>query len=351
MCTHPRGRGQETTIAQRSAVWTRHLLGQKVPQIRDELGLPRSTIRSIIQRAQKSGAFTFESAPRSGRPRITSTRDNRHLVRVANTDTKESLFALATPSKSGQQLGRNTVRKILKEAGKSKRKPRRKPYLKAEHKAGRRVWCKAEKRNKRDWNKVCWSDEVTFEVGDDGSVFYVTRAPGEEYLEKNLRPSFKSGRTSVGVWSCYCGSEMGPLVIIEKGGRMTAARYLETVKEYYVPFYKRIVEKYGPEVVLQEDNASWHTAKIVRNYMDSQGVKRLQWPAQSPDLSPIENLWSQIKGIIAKRRHRIKNIGMMERALEEIWPQIDKEMLVKLNESMPRRLEACIRNKGGPTRY
>ena len=351
MCTHPRGRGQETTIAQRSAVWTRHLLGQKVPQIRDELGLPRSTIRSIIQRAQKSGAFTFESAPRSGRPRITSTRDNRHLVRVANTDTKESLFALATPSKSGQQLGRNTVRKILKEAGKSKRKPRRKPYLKAEHKAGRRVWCKAEKRNKRDWNKVCWSDEVTFEVGDDRSVFYVTRAPGEEYLEKNLRPSFKSRRTSVGVWSCYCGSEMGPLVIIEKGGRMIAARYLETVKEYYVPFYKRMVEKYGPEVVLQEDNASWHTAKIVRNYMDSQGVKRLQWPAQSPDLSPIENLWSQIKGIIAKRRHRIKNIGMMERALEEIWPQIDKEMLVKLNESMPRRLEACIRNKGGPTRY
>ena len=41
----------------------------------------------------------------------------------------------------------------------------------------------------------------------------------------------------------------------------------------------------------------------------------------------------------------------MERALEEIWPQIDKEMLVKLNEFMPRRLEACIRNKGGPTRY
>ena len=101
-----------------------------MPQIRDELGLPRSTIRSIIQRAQKSGAFTFESAPRSGRPRITFTRDNRHLVRVANIDTKESLFALATLSKSGQQLGRNTVRKILKEAGKSKRKPRHKPYLK-----------------------------------------------------------------------------------------------------------------------------------------------------------------------------------------------------------------------------
>jgi len=96
-----------------------------VPQIRDELGLPRSTVRSIIQRAQKSEAFTFESAPRSGRPKKTSARDNRHLVRVADTNTIETLFAFATPSKSRQQLGRNTIRKILKNAGKSKRKPRR----------------------------------------------------------------------------------------------------------------------------------------------------------------------------------------------------------------------------------
>jgi hypothetical protein len=121
---------------------------------------------------------------------------------------------------------------------------------------------------KRDWNKVCWLDEVTFEIGEDGSVYYVTRGSKEEFLDKNLKPSFKSGRTSVGVWSCYCGDEMGPLVIIEKGGRMTAKRYLETVKKYFLPFYKRMVRKYGPEVVMQEDNASWHTAKIVRAYLN-----------------------------------------------------------------------------------
>jgi transposase len=204
---------------------------------------------------------------------------------------------------------------------------------------------------KRDWNKVCWSDEVTFEIGEDGSVYYVTRGSKEEFLDKNLKPSFKSGRTSVGVWSCYCGDEMGPLVIIEKGGRMTAKRYLETVKKYFLPFYKRMVRKYGPEVVMQEDNASWHTAKIVRAYLNKQKVKRLQWPPQSPDLSPIENLWKQIKVIIGKRRHRIKNIGMMERALAEVWPTIEKERLLKLNASMPKRLDACIKNKGGSTKY
>jgi hypothetical protein len=50
-------------------------------------------------------------------------------------------------------------------------------------------------------------------------------------------------------------NEMGPLVMLEKGGRMTAKRYLETVKKHFLPFYRRMVRKYGSSVVLQEDNA------------------------------------------------------------------------------------------------
>jgi hypothetical protein len=69
---------------------------------------------------------------------------------------------------------------------------------------------------------VCWSNEVTFHVGEDGTVYYVTRGSTEACLDKNLRPSFKSGQTSVGVWSCYCRDEMGPLVILKNGARMTA---------------------------------------------------------------------------------------------------------------------------------
>ena len=60
---------------------------------------------------------------------------------------------------------------------------------------------------------------------------------------------------------------MGPLVIIKKGGQMTVKCYLETLKEHFIPFYRRMVEKYGPGVVMQEDNAPWHTAKVVRKYI------------------------------------------------------------------------------------
>jgi hypothetical protein len=107
-------------------------------------------------------------------------------------------------------------------------------------------------------------------------MVYITHGLGEEFLDKNLKPSFKSGHILVGVWSCYCGDEIGPLVIIKKGGRITAKRYLKTLKKYFILFYHQMVQKYGPGVVMQEDNAPWYIAKIIRKYIAQQGIPQLQ---------------------------------------------------------------------------
>jgi hypothetical protein len=92
-------------------------------------------------------------------------------------------------------------------------------------------------------------------------------------------------------------------------------------------------------------------AKIVRRYLASQKVKILSWPPQSPDLSLIENLWKQIKNMIGKMRHKIKNISQMEDALAKVWTRIKGETLLKLNRSMPARINAVLKNKGGHTKY
>jgi hypothetical protein len=74
---------------------------------------------------------------------------------------------------------------------------------------------------------VCWSNEVTFKVREDLRGFFMTRGPGreEEYADKNLRPTFKSGRTSIGVWSCFYRDEIGPLYMLPEGENITAKRY------------------------------------------------------------------------------------------------------------------------------
>jgi hypothetical protein len=77
----------------------------------------------------------------------------------------------------------------------------------------------------------------------------------------------------------------------------------------------------------------------------------MKWPAQSPDLNPIKNLWKYIKDLISATRHRIKNIVEMREALTEIWPTISGEFLLRLCDSVPRRWAACLKNKGGATKY
>jgi len=138
-----------------------------------------------------------------------------------------TLKALATPSKSGKQLYHHTVAIILKSFGKAKRRPHKKPFLTPLYKTKRRIHYRAEKAIKRNNRRVCWSDKVTFKVGEDLQTFWVTRAPSreEKYTDKNLRPTFKSGRTTIGVWSCFYRDKIGPLYILPEGENITAKWY------------------------------------------------------------------------------------------------------------------------------
>ena len=73
------------------------------------------------------------------------------------------------------------------------------------------------------------------------------------------------------------------------------------------------------------------------------------WPSQSPDLNPIEHLWSELDRRIRNRSPLAKNLKELETALQEEWRKISNTVLMNLIESMPRRIEACIANNGWPT--
>ena len=85
----------------------------------------------------------------------------------------------------------------------------------------------------------------------------------------------------------------------------------------------------------------------------------MNWPAQSPDLNPIENLWKEFKRQIHEQYSRARtHISASKSAIQEYgeglqltWNTRGQELARKLVESMPRRVEAVIQAKGGPTRY
>ena len=101
--------------------------------------------------------------------------------------------------------------------------------------------------------------------------------------------------------------------------------------------------------IFQDDNDPKHTAKICRDFIENEGITRLEWPGQSPDLNPIEHLWEEIDREI--RKHHISSLSMLKEHISKAWENIGPEVARNLVSSMKRRCEAVIISKGGPTKY
>lgn len=162
-------RQKELTPGQRGEICGSYYNRESLTSLVARFQRPYSTIPSFVYRQCFSGDFTFETKPRLGSFKKTSARDERALLRYVNQTPEAILEALDMISKSTYKLSVCTIRMILKSHGKAKRKPCRKPYLRPKNKRKRRYCYKEEKKIKRDYNKVCWSDEVTFVIGEDGN--------------------------------------------------------------------------------------------------------------------------------------------------------------------------------------
>jgi transposase len=80
-------------------------------------------------------------------------------------------------------------------------------------------------------------------------------------------------------------------------------------------------------------------------------LEKMEWPANSPDLNPIENLWMILKDAIQRRRYRLENVEQMLEEVKKEWDLISPETLEGLVESMPQRILAVIKAGGGHTRW
>ncbi len=101
--------------------------------------------------------------------------------------------------------------------------------------------------------------------------------------------------------------------------------------------------------IFQQDLAPAHTAKGTKSWFNDHGVTVLDWPANSPDLNPIENLWGIVKRKM--RDTRPNNADELKATVKETWASIPPQQCHKLITSMPRRIEAVIKAKGAPTKY
>ena len=313
------------------------------------LGFSRTAVYRTIQIFCEGKSL--ETQPRSGRPKLLNCQHQKTLKKIVKTNNRQSAEQIKNKfqEKTELQVSTKTIRKNLHELNIFSRIPASKPLLNDGQRENRLNWCIERKDwSVRKWKSVIWSDESRFTIFKNDGPGHVWRTPGTRFNIQNMVPSIKHGGGGVMMWGCFLGKGIGPLVKVD--GKMNHRDYIQILETHLLPFINN--NHNGRGYLFQDDNAPVHTAKNVKKWIKTKKVKILEnWPSQSPDLNPIEHLWSELERRIRKRPNPAKNLRELECALHEEWSQIPNNTLINLIESMPRRVEACIKNNRWPTKY
>ena len=332
-----------------------HKGGMSFAAIGRELHISEDTARKIWTRQNINPSGV--SAPRSGRPPKLTSRDRRHIVRYVRRDRTKRREPLADISKDlNLNVHPNTIKHVLKDAGMNHRIERKRPYLLPEQKQKRLKFAREYIHwTIEDWRRVAFSDEMGMQTGANVGHVWVWRYPEEEYEEDCCAATHISGFKKIKVWGAMRYGKLSKLVVFDeiKGdGKLNGEDYCSQVLDTELfDFWINSMEELG-DVLIMEDGAPYHNgvASVRRKQYEKDGWIGWGpgvWPANSPDLNPIENLWHILRSNVRKRNPRPMKKAELIAALKEEWERLDMHKVRKLIESMPERLKAVIAAKGG----
>jgi transposase len=320
--------------------------GHSCRSIAARLGLGKSTVNRTLQ-----NLGTNHPLPAAGRPSKLSARD-QHAILSQITTGKAANAVQATHHINSiitNPVSSETVRRVLKKNSFKAVVKKKKPLLSSRHRQRRLAFAlKYREWTVEDWKRVIWSDETKINrIGSDGRQ-WVWKEVGEGLIDREVQGTVKYGGGNLMVWGCMGWNGVRQLAEVQ--GKMNAEQYVSILEDHMLPS----LEESGideEKVIFQQDNDPKHTSKRAKKWMEDHGISLLDWPAQSPDLNPIEHLWGHVKKELCKYPTQAKGAWELWDRLAEVWNRIPVEVCQNLIESMPRRLEAVIKAKGGHTKY
>ena len=284
------------------------LNNRRTEDIANEHHVHSTTVRRYARKF-----FPQRSHLHAGRPAIVPDATKQYIkLRVITghlTTAKEAFMELG---KLGYSLTYRSVVNMLKSMNFHAKLKKKKPLLTKDHKKKRLEWAKKHRRwSIQQWRRVVFSDETKINIwGSDGVKYYWAR-PNEVLRPHHIDFTVKHGGGKINMWGCITAQGPGYACQIYDGN-MDSSTYQHILGTTYMDTLKHYSLK-KTNVYLQHDNDPKHKSKSTIAWLYDNGVRYIDdWPAQSPDLNPIEHVWHQLKLNLSLYETKARNV-------KELW--------------------------------
>ncbi|GFT68332.1 transposable element Tcb1 transposase [Trichonephila clavipes] len=237
------------------------------------------------------------------------------------------------PPQCTTSLSARTIRRHLQQSGLSAKRPLLGLPFTQNHRRLRRQWWDERRMWAAEWNEVFFTGESRICLLHHDVRIQVWRHRGERMLNSCVLHHHTGPARGIIVWGGIGYHSRTPLVRI--AGTLNSQRYTSEVLEPVVlPYLQGLAT-----AIFQQHNARPHVARIVQRFFVNHQIELLPWPARSPDLSPIENMWYMVAQRLTQITPPPSTPDQLWQRAEAVWSAVPQEHIQSLFESKPRRVQ------------
>lgn len=320
-------RGQVTALREQ---------GLTLREIGRRIGRSKDVVHNYLRLGKK---YATKKSP--GRPSILTPRMKREIKRLA---VHQRLCPSAIKAEMNLSVSKRRICQILSEDPNiSFRKTAPAPKLLERHKKARFAFAEKYQFWEDEWSNVVFSDEKKFKL--DGPDGFSSRWC-DERQNRPTKEKRNFGGGSVMIWAGFSVSAKTPVCFIST--RMNSEMYCQLLEEVLIPFAENEMDE---NMIFQQDNASCHASVATKDFLDFHNIPVLEWPACSPDLNPIENVWGLLSRKVYCQGRKYDTVKELKLAIQDEWSKLDPNELKSFITSMPKRLQEVISKKGNAINY